>query len=395
MVASGGLLILLSALFYLPMTLLAPLREAAPVVPAHVVTPGEAADPDFPGYGASAVGAVGFDGVLAAAGSAKPRPMASITKVVVALVVLEEHPLDVDAEGPAITMTPADVALYDAYRRVNGKVLPVRAGQVFTERELLELTLIESANNYSTSLANWAFGSEQAFVREARSWLAEQGLPGIRVVDATGLSPDNRATAADLVELGRIALADPVVAEIVGTDELQVHDVGLLENTNELLGTRGVTGIKTGTLDGYGANLLFSAEYTVGATRVTVIGVVLGGEDHPTLNRAIADLLKSVRAGFHELDVSDVGQDFATYTTPWGQSAAAEAAAEATLLTWGDTPVASDVRVDPVRLAEAGTRVGEAVFTSGERSTTVPLVLSDALTDPGPGWRLTHPGELF
>ena len=44
---------------------------------------------------------------------------------------------------------------------------------------------------------------------------------------------------------------------------------------------------------------------------------------------------------------------------------------------------------------DAGTSVGQVVFTAGERSVTVPLVLSDSITDPGPGWRLTHPGELF
>jgi D-alanyl-D-alanine carboxypeptidase (penicillin-binding protein 5/6) len=271
----------------------------------------------------------------------------------------------------------------------------VNIGEVYTERELLDLTLIESANNYSSTLAKWAFGSEEAYVAAARAWVAAHALPSVVIVDSTGLGPGNRATATDLIELGRLALADPVVAAIVGTDSITLHDVGLVENSNELLGTHGVTGIKTGTLDDFGANLLFSAEYPIGGSTVTVIGVVLGGTDHPTLDVAIAGLLATVQAGFHEVDVSDVGEPYASYATAWGQTAEAAADGEAMLLTWGDTPITAEVTADPVRIEEAGARVGEVVFTSGPNSVSVPLVLSHDLTDPGPGWRLTHPGELF
>jgi D-alanyl-D-alanine carboxypeptidase (penicillin-binding protein 5/6) len=394
-VVFGGLLLFLGVLFYLPMTLLAPLRASIPVVPDHHEEPGAAAALAFPGYGASAIGALDFSGVLATGGSSEALPMASITKIVLALVVLQEHPLSVDDQGPSVTMTAADVALYDEYRAVNGKVAPVRTGQVFTQRELLDLALIESANNYATTLARWAFGSEQAFVAKAREWVDAHELPSLTIVDSTGLDPGDRATASDLVELGRLALADPVVRAIVSTDSIVMHDVGLIENSNELLGTHGVTGIKTGTLDPFGANLLFSGDYVIGSTTITVIGVVLGGQDHPTIDAAIVDLLSTVQQGFHEVDVSDVGEDFGSFTTPWGQTAEAEAAAEAVLLTWSDTPISTQVSIDPVRLAEGGARVGEVVFRAGERSVTVPLVLSTAITDPGPGWRLTHPAELF
>jgi D-alanyl-D-alanine carboxypeptidase (penicillin-binding protein 5/6) len=394
-VVFGGLLVVLALAFYLPMTLLAPLRAADAAVLAHDEPPGAAADLRFPGYGASAIGALDIPGVLASAGSDKPLPMASITKIVMALVTLDKHPLAVDEAGPSVTMTTADEALYDAYLRVNGKVVPVHAGERFTQRELLDLALIESANNYATTLAVWAFGSEQAYVQAARAWVAAHDLPSMTIVDSTGLDAGNRATAADLVELGRLALAEPVVSAIVGTETLTLHDVGELENSNELLGTHGVTGIKTGTLDTFGANLLFSGQYAIGSSTVTLVGVVLGGSDHPTINGAITRLLTSAEAGFHEVDVADVGQDFAAYETLWGQTAQAEAGAEAVLLTWSDTPITVEIDADPVRIADAGTPVGQVVFTAGERSVTVPLVLSDSITDPGPGWRLTHPGELF
>lgn len=395
-IAVGGALALaLGTLFYLPMTLLAPLSSTSAVVAAPVEEPGAAAALSFPGYGASAIGAVDFPGLLGSSGSADPLPLASITKVVTALTVLEAHPLAVDEAGPAVAMTRTDVGYYDAYRAQNGKVVPVSAGQTYTERELLDLALIESANNYATSLAVWAFGSQEAFAAAATAWLAEHDLAGITIVEPTGLDARNVGTAPALVELGRLALADPVVAQIVDTPSLTMHDVGLLENSNELLGTAGVTGIKTGTLDSFGANLLFSAQYPIGTSTVTVIGVVLGGTDHDTLNAAITQLLGTVAAGFHELDVSDVGDSYGAYSTPWGQTSDAVASEEATLLTWGDTPVTSTVTLDDVRLGDAGTQVGAAVLTAGERTVTVPLVLSDDLDDPGPLWRLTHPAELF
>jgi D-alanyl-D-alanine carboxypeptidase (penicillin-binding protein 5/6) len=391
----GGLALALGVFVYLPMTLLAPLSSTAAVVPDHVEAPGAAATLSFPGYGASAIGALDFPGVLATSGSADPLPMASITKIVTALTVLEAHPLTVDDAGPSITMTAADVGYHDAYLKVNGKVAPVYAGEVYTQRELLDLTLIESANNYATTLAVWAFGSQDAFLAAARTWVAAHTLPTLTIVDSTGLDAGNVSTASDLIELGRLALANPVVAQIVGTASINLHDVGLVENSNELLGTAGVTGIKTGTLDLFGANLLFSAVQTIGASQVTVIGVVLGGTDHQTLDAAITALLGTVQAGFHELDVSDVGDVYGSYTTPWEQKVDAVAGGEATLLVWGDTAVTTAVSTDDVRLAADGADVGNVTFTAGNHTVTVPLVLSGAITDPGPGWRLTHPGELF
>ena len=84
---------MLAILFYLPMTLLAPLHTVDPVLAQRTVAPGTAAVLSFPGYGGSAIGAVGFDGVLAHSGSTAPLPMASITKLITALVVLQAKPL--------------------------------------------------------------------------------------------------------------------------------------------------------------------------------------------------------------------------------------------------------------------------------------------------------------
>jgi len=391
----GGVGLALASLIYLPLTLLAPLPAAAVTVTAPEEPSPAVPALAFPGYGASAVGAVGFPGVLAASGPETPLPMASITKVITALVVLEEHPLAVGEAGPAVTMTSADAALYGRYLALNGTVSPVRSGLTFTERELLELTLVKSANNYTTSMARWAFGSEDAFVAAARDWLTARGLDEIVIVEPTGIDPANAAPVAQLLELGKIALEHPIVAEIVATTEVEVAHLGRLPNTNRLLGRNGVDGIKTGTLDDFGANLLFSGDYTVGSTDVTLVGVVLGGPDHPRINADILTLLDSAVANFTEVEVAAPEEAFATYDAVWGVSVAAVAAERATLLTWAGASIVVEVETDDIRTGTAGLDVGDAVFTAGPRSVRIDLELADDLEDPGPWWRLTNPAALM
>lgn len=391
----GGLGLALATLLYLPMTLLAPLRPAEAVVAAPVEPTPEVPALMVPGYGGSAVGALGYPGVLAQGGSTDPLPMASITKVITALVVLEAHPLAPDDPGPTLTMTSADAALYAQYRAQNANVVPMSAGMQLTQRQLMEVSLIESASNYTMSLVRWAFGSDDAFVAAARAWLDAHDLSGIVVNEPTGLDRANRATAAELVELARIALQDPVLVSIVSSPAVEVPGVGSYPNRNELLGIDGIDGIKTGTLDDFGANLLFSADYAIGAHLVTVVGVVLGGVDHDTINRDIRALLETVRANFTEVEVAAHGEAFATYTTAWGASTQAVAGDRVTLLTWAGAPVLTDVVAESVRTGEAGDDVGEVTFTSGPATVTVELELETDLADPGPWWRLTNPVALF
>lgn len=394
-VVFGGVALALATAFYLPLTLLAPLQAATAGVRAVEIPAAAAPVLDWPDYGASAVGAVGFPGVLAQSGSDQPVPMASITKVITALVVLDAHPLGADEQGPTVTTTEADVQHYRDYLALNGKVASVRPGLELTERQLLDLTLVDSANNYTLTLTLWAFGTLDAYLAATRTWLDANGLSGIQVHEPTGIDAANTATAADLVELGRLALAHPVVAPIVGTDAFGIPDLGEFSNTNALLGTHGVTGIKTGTLEGFGANLLFSAEYPVGDSTVTVIGVVLGGPDHDILDRDIVTLLAGVAAGFTEVRLTEAGESFAGYEAVWGTEVDAVAADDQALVVWGDTAVTVAVDAEEVTTGERGDDVGEVTFTAGPRTVTIALELAAALDDPGPWWRLTHPWALF
>jgi D-alanyl-D-alanine carboxypeptidase (penicillin-binding protein 5/6) len=391
---ASALALLLGVGFYLPFTLLAPVQAAsAQLEPWQAPAVSEPAIA-FPGYGASGVGAVGYSGVLARAGSTGPLPIASITKVVTALVVLSVKPLAGTDAGPNLTFGPADDQFYADQVAQNGVVEPVSDGETMPQRTVMTVMLMASANNYADSLANWAFGSKDAYVAAARTWLDKHGLTTTTIVDPTGIQPSNTSTITDLVELARLAVADPVISQIVATTTVDVPGIGTVTNRNELLGIDGVNGIKTGTLDESGACLLFSATVTVGGTPITLIGAVLGGPDHPTVDGAVRTLLAQATAGFHEVSLVKSGASFASYSTPWGDAADAVTASPASLLLWQNTPVTATVRAEPVKLAAIGTEVGEVTFTAGEQSTKVALVLSHAITDPGAWWRLTHPGRL-
>ncbi|MBC7591986.1 MAG: D-alanyl-D-alanine carboxypeptidase [Salinibacterium sp.] len=395
MTVLGGGLIALATAFYLPLTLLAPVQESTAQVVAFEAPAALQPPLAFPEYGASAIGAVGYPGVLASGGSVDALPIASISKVITALVLLDAKPLALGEPGPDITFGDSDVQFYDAQVAQNGSVAPLYSGQVMSQRNAMNVMLIASANNYAESLAAWAFGSQEAFVSAATEWLARTALTATAIVEPTGVSPGNVSTSSDLVELGRMALANPVLAEIVATPNIQIPELGIIENTNALLGITGVDGIKTGTLDEAGSCLLFSQDYTVGDTTVTLVGVVLGGPDHETIDGAIQSLLAQADAGFQNVTLVTAGQQLATYATAWGDESAAVAASTLRVVVWSATPISGAVRPEAVQLAEAGTDVGSLAFTIGDRTEEVPLKLSDTIADPGPWWRLTHPLELF
>lgn len=390
----GGLGLAILAAFYLPFTLLAP-TPVAHVSTADVESPtSSAASIQWPSYGASALGAVGYDGVLASSGSTDQLPMASITKVITTLVVLQQKPLEVGQSGPTITTTAADVALYNHYLSLNGSLAPVRSGLELTQLQLLQLALVHSANNYVATLVNWAFGSEDAFLPVAQKWLTDNGLTSTTIVEPTGIDPGDTATASDLVQLGKLALANPLVAQLVSTTDIDVPGVGTFENTNELLGVDGVTGLKTGTLEKSGANLLFSADRTYGDSTVTIVGVVLGGKNHTALDKDILTALDGVFAGFHEVPLTKAGTVYGTATTTWGQSSDIVAATSTTVLVWSDTPISVDEKLDTITVGAKGDDVGDLDFSVGEQDYTVDLELASPLTDPGAGWRLSHPFEV-
>lgn len=388
--ALGGAGLVVVLALYLPMTLLTPIAPTPAVKVAHTDPVRAAATIGWPAYGESAIGAVGYPAVLGTSGGTDPLPMASISKIITSLVVLQAKPLATGSTGPTITITTADANLVAKYVALDGETKPMTVGATISQLDMMRVALVASANNYAEALADWAYGSEAAFVSAAQKWLSVNGLSETTLVEPTGIDPRNVGTASDLVQIGKLALANPVIASIVSTQSVTLPGVGSFDNTNTLLGQDGVDGIKTGTLNGE-SNLLFSARYRYGGHSVTVVGAVIGGVDHKAVDASVSALLSSVKKGFHEVTLTTKGEPFATFSTPWDSHSSAVATRTATVLVWGDTPVTSVISSRPVGINPGRVAVGLVTFAVGTHTVTVPLALDRAIPDPGPIWRITNP----
>jgi D-alanyl-D-alanine carboxypeptidase (penicillin-binding protein 5/6) len=388
----GGTLLL--AFLYIAGSLLTPIPATAASVTHEKSIAQPAAQLAWPGYGAAGVTAPDYAGATAYHGSDASVPIASVTKVVTALVVLDAKPLGADEQGPTISFTQKDVAIWNEVIAEGGSWAPVQAGVSMSEKEALTAMLLPSANNYAISLTNWAYGSQSAYVEAANTWLTGKGFSGTRIVSADGLDPGNVSSTKDLLGLGELVLASPALSSIVSQKTATLPGAGEQDNTNTLLGWEGIDGLKTGNTDQAGNCLLFSAEVAVGASKVRVLGVVLGAPSHDDLWAGVKALLTSVKAGFHEVSASTKGQVFGSYATPWNADSDLVATTATTFVVWSDTPIEVTLETRPVQSGFAGDVVGRVTFTSNGKTQTAELALAKDVPDPGFGWRLAHPGGI-
>src|SRR5215467_12890054 len=140
-----------------------PAVAASPLLPATDVVQGVAPSLPWPARGSAAVGVSGL-GLVASSGNEEAIPAASVTKVMTALVILNDHPLTGEAEGPEVTITDVDVEGYQSDLVQQQSVVKVLAGEQLSELQLLEGMLIPSANNLAETAARWSAGSIDRFV---------------------------------------------------------------------------------------------------------------------------------------------------------------------------------------------------------------------------------------
>ncbi|WP_240658576.1 D-alanyl-D-alanine carboxypeptidase family protein [Microbacterium sp. CPCC 204701] len=359
----------------------------------------------LPTEGASAISISGADaylgaeasGIWVSSGTDEPRSIASITKLITALVVLDARPLaGVDDPGPTITFSEADHDLYDEYYVLGATIAEMPAGSSMSLRDALATMLIPSASNYAEAISTWAYGSQGAFLRAAREWLAAHGLTGTTIVDPTGIDPRNTSTPSDLIALGKLAAADPVIAKIGGATSFSHPRIGAMSNTNNLLGTEGITGLKTGNLGAGSYNLLYTATLDVGMPeRLSVTGVMLGGATRQSLGSDVVGLLTSIREGFHPVPLAARGDLLGSFSTPWGESAEVAVAEHASIFTWSDTPITVTVDTTTPETYADGEVIGTITWTAGPNTTTADVHIVGDIAPPTEWWRLTHPAELL
>lgn len=369
-----------------------PAVAATPTLPSSETVPGTPPAMPWPIRGSAAVSVQGL-GFIASSGNEQAIPAASITKVMTALLVLEDRPLTTDEVGPTITLTEADVQSYDADRAAGGSVVEVRVGEQLTERQALEGMLIPSANNLAETLARWDAGSVPGFVAKMNARAAALNLTHTRFADVSGASPGSVSTPSDLTALGMTAMKQAVLAEIVGLGEVLLPVAGNVYNVNALLGQSGIIGIKTGSGLNSGANFLFAAAVTIDGRPITVYGCVMG---QPTLDVAFGaakTLIETMTAVLHVRRVIARNEAIATYFTPWGAQSDLVPTVDVDLVEWPGMVLRQ--RLDARSLVidkplAAGTREGTEHVVLGDYILDVPLVTADPLYPPGRLWRLTR-----
>lgn len=298
------------------------------------------------------------DRVLHGVAEDEPRPMASTTKMMTALLALE-----VGAGDDPVTVSERAAG-------VGGASVGLTPGQTLPVHDLLAGLLLHSGNDAAVAVAEHVAGSEPAFVDRMNARAAELGLDRTTFVNASGLTDDPRHAASplDLARLAEEFMADDTLAELAGATSVDVPGLGSFPNRNELLATyRGATGVKTGFTSLAGQCLVASA------TRDgrTLYAVVLDSDG------SFADAAALLDHGFGDFARAEPLPAGAAATRHRWPDAAVELVAEEPLA--ATVPVGADLawRADVTPLSrpvDAGADAGRAVLLAGgEEVGQVPL----------------------
>ncbi len=203
------------------------------------------------------------------------RPIASVTKVMSMLLVMEAV-----QEGTLSYETEVRVSAYAA--GMGGSQAYIEEGEVFTVHEMLKAVAVHSSNDVTVALAEAVAGSEMAFVEEMNQKVAELGLENTLFADCTGLNDkDQYSCAYDVAMISRELITkypDIFNYTSIWQDTFRNGTFELV-NTNKLVRYyAGCDGLKTGFTNAAGFNLVATAV----RNDMRIISVVLGGSDSKT-----------------------------------------------------------------------------------------------------------------
>jgi serine-type D-Ala-D-Ala carboxypeptidase (penicillin-binding protein 5/6) len=197
----------------------------------------------------------------------RPLPIASLTKLMTALVALPE-PARLDR---AFAVTPAMVG-------VPGYTISLHAGQVVTPRKMLAAALIASANDAANALAVHAAGSLRKFVARMNVVAGRLGLSDTHYSNPSGsFDRGNHSSAWDVADLSRHVLDRPLLRRLVGRRAYQSGNDLFVSRNRLLWSYHGAIGVKTGSTTAAG-NCLAVAATRHGHTLVAVLLHVRGDE---------------------------------------------------------------------------------------------------------------------
>jgi D-alanyl-D-alanine carboxypeptidase (penicillin-binding protein 5/6) len=346
-------------------------------------------DDPAPRLDAAAWYLLGADGaVLAQQSSRRKRPIASITKLMTALVTLERT-------------RPSDVVRVSAQAAgVGGSTMFLRAGEELTIAELVRGTLVPSANDAATALAlHVGEGSISRFVDLMNEKARALGLTDTTFVNPHGLDePGHVSSARDVTLLVRQALGVPFIRDAHARASVVVSGGRRIPTTDDLLASWApFVGGKTGHTDGAG----WSEAGSAAARGVTVYGAVLGTESRTARNEALQALLGHGLASYRRIAAIDSSRVYARTVTGYGRPDAELVPARTVVrIVRAERPLLERV-VAPASVGlpvRAGEKLGRVEVWDGDRLVASSnLVAAEPVSEPGlvgkAAWFLEQTGE--
>ncbi len=287
---------------------------------AEVIAPANATPVAWPSQGEAAYSVPVF-GEAASSPAQNQVPIGSVTKLMTAEVVLKDFPLTPGEQGPTYTVTALDV-FFTQLDLANGEaVSSVTAGEVLTEYQLLEGTLIHSSCNLADMLAKLDAGSLASFVAKMNSQATVLAMNATHYADASGVSPLSTSTPASQLILAELLMKNPVFSQIVSQTTVTLPVSGTQTTYQPLLGTQGVVGIKSGLTSQAGGCDVMAVNEIVDGQTIQVLSAVTGqkgANDLAAAGKAAFDLATSVTKGIDIVTVASASP--AIGTLGWPQS---------------------------------------------------------------------------
>ncbi len=381
------LVLILGAAGFVVVRLSSPVAAATvtPVLSPEVTVPESATSLPWTTVGQSAISVPSL-AIAQKAGAEVPVPVASLTKIMTAYVILEDHPLAVGESGPDITMTQADVTDYDIDTQQDEANAAITVGEVLTEQQMLQGLLVHSANDFADALAVWDAGSIPAFVIKMNQTAAHLAMTQTTYADASGFSDNSVSTASDVLIVAARAMAIPAFAAIVKMPTVTLPVAGTLGTYTPLLGYLGVIGVKSGFTTKAGGCDVMAVERVVDGHQVMILTAVTGqvGTDQPNVllvaGVAALTLADAVTNEFGSLELVHPGAVVAQVSAN-GHTVPAVASHGVNVLTWpGAVYRRNLVTHQVVKPGDAaGTRAGSILVTLGTTHVVVPARLGTTL----------------
>ncbi|MEU9296873.1 D-alanyl-D-alanine carboxypeptidase [Streptomyces sp. NPDC048266] len=349
------------------------------------------------GQGAVEVEGVGSMGTY---GAQKPAPIASVTKTMTAYVILRDHPIKGSQKGPEITI---DKKAADQGKAEHESTAAVQEGQTYSEKELLQLLMIPSANNVARLLARWDAGSEAAFVEKMNAAAKDLGMTQSTYTDPSGLLDSTVSTPKDQLKLAKAVMQYDVFREIVNTPNVTIDGIpGRIENNNKILLLPGVSGIKTGSSTPAGGNLLWAANTVVDGKIRRILGIVMGAKNADQLGEKLQlsidysyELIKKAQDDVTSAAVVRKGQVLGYVDDGLGGRTPVVATKELKAVGWPGLKVKLELTAGGKALPHAGKAgdvVGQVSIGTGAGKVSAPVALKADLVEPGFDKKLTRVG---